>query len=298
MKRILSKRENWEEMEASNSLFNLKWQQTSLGYRFERLSGNQSLKQMVNHFEFHKEITTKNGLIKSLSSYCEVSLEFLNSLLISSQANKIYLFDVTPLTFAFDMDDEAGFDIDMQNFTKFFIKNCGDPKKYASNDQCTVKKNSPNVLFTYEFKRKGKTLHVMQNSNEDKKLSPYLKPKLANTYYGGVNMWLLKPTGLNRGRGIELFNTLEELNKYINQYLEGESIPRRKNQKGGGESGAESSSDEESKQNKKGPPGAKIRSHTFVIQKYIERPLLVNERKFDIRAYALVTHEMQLYFFK
>jgi len=39
-------------------------------------------------------------------------------------------------------------------------------------------------------------------------------------------------------------------------------------------------------------------SRTFVIQKYIEDVLLINRRKFDIRVWVLVTHEMQLYFFK
>lgn len=208
------------------------------------------------------------------------------------------MFDQTPITFYFDMDDETNFDSDMHRFTKFFIKHCGDPKKYASNENCTVKRSNPNILFTYELKRRGKVLHIMQNFSDDRKFSPYLKPKVYKTYYGGANMWLLKPTGMNRGRGIELFNTLEDLNRYINQYLDGERSPKKKSQKGEEEGGSETESDEESKQVKKGPPGANFRSHTFVIQKYIEHPLLINQRKFDIRVYAMVTHEMQLYFFK
>ncbi len=32
-------------------------------------------------------------------------------------------------------------------------------------------------------------------------------------------MWLLKPTGLNRGRGIEIFDSLEELEKILLDYL-------------------------------------------------------------------------------
>ena len=37
---------------------------------------------------------------------------------------------------------------------------------------------------------------------------------------------------------------------------------------------------------------------TFVIQKYIEKPLLINKRKFDIRVWVLLNHEMDLFFFK
>jgi len=32
-------------------------------------------------------------------------------------------------------------------------------------------------------------------------------------------MWLLKPTGLNRGRGIEIFDSLEELERILLDFL-------------------------------------------------------------------------------
>lgn len=35
-----------------------------------------------------------------------------------------------------------------------------------------------------------------------------------------------------------------------------------------------------------------------MIQKYIERPFLINSRKFDIRVWVLVSTELNCYFFK
>jgi hypothetical protein len=37
-------------------------------------------------------------------------------------------------------------------------------------------------------------------------------------------LWLLKPTHLNRGRGIHVFRDLETLNKLIKQYCSGKEL--------------------------------------------------------------------------
>ena len=41
-----------------------------------------------------------------------------------------------------------------------------------------------------------------------------------------------------------------------------------------------------------------IKTNAFVIQKYLENPFLINKKKFDIRVWVLVTHEMEVFFFK
>ena len=42
----------------------------------------------------------------------------------------------------------------------------------------------------------------------------------------------------------------------------------------------------------------KLSTCSFVIQKYVERPFLIENRKFDIRVWVLLTHNMDLHFFK
>lgn len=72
------------------------------------------------------------------------------------------------------------------------------------------------------------------------------------------NQWILKPVYMNRGRGIEVFKTLREIRQYLSE---------------------------------------KMVNHQYIIQKYIERPLLYQKRKFDIRMWGLI-HQEQLYLYK
>ena len=82
-----------------------------------------------------------------------------------------------------------------------------------------------------------------------------------------LNLWILKPgENCNRGNGICVCNTLEQIKNEL-----------------------------------KNNPFPKTGEHTFIIQKYIEKPFLINRRKFDIRLYCLVTSingYIQAYYYK
>eukprot|EP00330_Aristerostoma_sp_ATCC50986_P001203 CAMPEP_0114586996 /NCGR_PEP_ID=MMETSP0125-20121206/10074_1 /TAXON_ID=485358 ORGANISM="Aristerostoma sp., Strain ATCC 50986" /NCGR_SAMPLE_ID=MMETSP0125 /ASSEMBLY_ACC=CAM_ASM_000245 /LENGTH=120 /DNA_ID=CAMNT_0001782701 /DNA_START=763 /DNA_END=1125 /DNA_ORIENTATION=- len=81
------------------------------------------------------------------------------------------------------------------------------------------------------------------NMGNEKKISPYLKPKIAKIFNKGLNVWIIKPTGHNQGRGIEVFNSLEKLNEILNEYLDGSSAKKGNGNNAG--SDAESGDDEE-----------------------------------------------------
>jgi hypothetical protein len=53
-------RSNWVESDDSTSAFlNLKWQQDQKGYRYNRLVDSGQYRAVVNHFEFHENLSNK-----------------------------------------------------------------------------------------------------------------------------------------------------------------------------------------------------------------------------------------------
>jgi tubulin---tyrosine ligase len=81
------------------------------------------------------------------------------------------------------------------------------------------------------------------------------------------NCWIIKPgEATNRGIGISVCSTISEISACIDEKKTVNKIPR-----------------------------------TYIIQKYLYKPLLYNNRKFDIRCYLLVTNintNIQAYFYK
>lgn len=56
------------------------------------------------------------------------------------------------------------------------------------------------------------------------------KMKIPSSHFQGHNIWILKATGFNRGRGIHVFNKLEELQRLIKEYTDGTSAEAVGNQ--------------------------------------------------------------------
>ena len=285
----MKKRKNWEETSYYNTIFNFKWQPTSKGIKFDLVSKNGQ-KQMVNHFENHKAITTKDNLFRCLQRYWEA-----------------YVYDYVPITFLIETNSD-NFKADLDKFKMVFNilkpydeKSIRNIRKYI-NKEIVILKNK-----IFEYKDDGDS-HVSRINEINKKFSGIIgfswkggksgvNLQMPHSHFDGYNLWFLKWTQFNRGKGIYVFNTMDQLITLITEMDKGLVISEAN------ELISNPKSDIKKKQGKEAFNSAdvwlpKIRSSTFVIQKYIEKPLLINNRKFDIRVWVLLTQELKLYFFK
>lgn len=90
-----------------------------------------------------------------------------------------------------------------------------------------------------------------------------------------------------QGNGVHVINSLAQLETLMNKYING-SVPEKANQ----------STDLTKKYQITASNVFVIQTTSFVIQKYMEQPLLYGGRKFDIRVWVLITHELKVYLFK
>ena len=90
---------------------------------------------------------------------------------------------------------------------------------------------------------------------------------LPDTLYAGKNLWIIKPTNYNRGRKISVENDINNIETSFHQY---------------------NTSTKSNNNNSNSNTSSKRQEFDYVIiQKYIEKPLLYGNRKFDIRIWVL-----------
>ncbi|KAL5357795.1 survival protein sure-like phosphatase/nucleotidase [Aspergillus floccosus] len=102
--------------------------------------------------------------------------------------------------------------------------------------------------------------------------------------------WILKPGMSDRGQGIRLFNSEDQLREIFEEWEEDESDD---------ESGSEKPEKEDEASDGQGVITSQLRH--FIAQPYIDPPLLLpssSNRKFHIRTYVLAVGSLKVYVFK
>lgn len=134
-------------------------------------------------------------------------------------------FKYIPLTFAFNMADLSFYD-DLQDFCKFFLSienKCNLKNVKAKSWNETYGDNKKPVYYEFGTKFRHSRITPRYRNFQNYKSEEI---KLSSVYFSKAkcNMWILKPGGLSRARGLEIFDKLEELKKFINEYQNGYSI--------------------------------------------------------------------------
>ncbi|CAK93638.1 unnamed protein product (macronuclear) [Paramecium tetraurelia] len=253
IKRVFDNRPDWHQT-ANTARANFRWQQSNNGYKYFKLNWHKSHKELLNHFEFHPEISNKKNLLVNISAACETL--------------KMNPFDIMPVTFAIDFTD-ASVESNISAFYNFYNRNAPESKQLNKQD-------AQNKLN--EIKKKLR----IAPSREKKQLEFQMR----DTFTGPDYLWLLKPTGLNRGRGIHVFQDIDNLVELLIDYQYGYHEKQMETYK------------DENGQTQQKVVQYLLKTSSFVVQKYIEKPLLIKNRKFDIRVWVFLNIDLSCYFFK
>lgn len=105
------------------------------------------------------------------------------------------VFDLLPLTFILDFKSE--------NLYEQYETFKGVHKLIETNISAGIDELNKKLL-NFQTATERKSSNAIKN--------PY---RMMQSAHDHKNIWLLKPTGLNRGRGIHIFTTLEELKQIL-----------------------------------------------------------------------------------
>ncbi len=97
---------------------------------------------------------------------------------------------------------------------------------------------------------------------------------------GPDNLWILKPACMNRGRGIRVVKDLHEILRHAKYNTQ--NLPAAAVNKGPYASPNAGSHVPNTGSNNNN-------NEKWIIQKYIEQPMIIADRKFDIRQWVVVT---------
>ena len=160
-------------------------------------------------------------------------------------------------------------------FSIFPFTICLQISHWSFNDQLVnFEKLYKNInLYTPKGNKK---FNEMFNVNLSKKVGSLQNINIPETFNSGKNLWIIKPVNLNRGRYITVEKNLNDIIKRLEDIQSKKKIINEKKN------------------------GNDIKCEYLIIQKYLEKPLLYQGRKFDIRLWVLFisNKDDEIYIFK
>lgn len=231
VKKVMKTRPNWKEcFSEANSLFHFKWKETSSGIDFKNLNKLSSLKQSVNHFEFHYEISNKMNLFINMISFCE--------------KYGLNIFEYTPFTIIASIGSNS-FESTMDNFSKLF-KNVSKYSVYKDENMDGKENKSGNKSIDPNLTKKLTSQKFYKNSEKQIDKND-LQDKNINVKYStffnlsdfcifdktgsksiisikskcNENLWLIKAVNMNRGMCIKIVNTIDGVNYWVRKFNKG-----------------------------------------------------------------------------
>jgi len=193
--------------------------------------------------------------------------------------------DIVPLTFSFRRD-EIGYHRELQRFAHFFIaeeRKVGIDKVKAV-DAVYDQGLKENIPIFYQFTHVPLSQVPKVNTTFENVSIETIKKR--KEMFQGHNLWILKASGCDRGLGIEIFNSLEILDKLLTLFCTGYPLTEYVDR---GYTDSDTGSPTLKAAALSNPSTRRtVEISRFIIQKYLESPALYLSHKFDIRAHCLL----------
>ena len=241
----------------------------------------ESFNQKKNNCNFLWSPLSSDINFEDYSYYISNNIKFTNHFEYhSSLTNKLFLF--------YNMIKYCEkYSKNIFNFLPFTIPI--DTNHFSYKEQFTSFKN----LFT----NINQFLGINNNKNKTFGEFFYLNSNILNlgfktklfipkNFYNDRNLWLIKPLNYNGGRNIQINDSIEKINNSIFDLTGMNIINQIEKEK-------KINLEQKEIQNEN-----QIISDKVILQKYLEKPLLYNDRKFDMRIWVLLNHEMNIYICK
>lgn len=270
VKQCFDHRINWGEAQMSGSSQGLSGSSKGLNSAFSTLF---NFKWQQNTFGINYGLLNKNASNKQIVNHFEFNSSISNkanlfmNMMRYTEGKEDELFRYIPLTILFYYDHP--------NFIN----------KFYSFEQMVS--NIQSHLCSMDYLRHKQFIrHFPYNTSfpfEDK-LGSKTSLNIPHSYSNNRNLWIIKAPDLNRGHCIKVVNLVNDVKKCIKSFYEGIM-------KG-------YSCDKELDNHFDKEPKNIYTSKVVLLQKYLEKPLLYYNRKFDIRIWVLLTQEFQVHVFK